>query len=262
MEADRISLDVLSNRTPADRNMTHTAFVEAYRRLFALTAAIVLAATGALAQESPVYEGPVPVPVDGRRIEVPVRITGETLGGGREIVLHAYADADDLKPALLALTQDLAKKIFNRCELRFSVADASMRTDTGRLILTIRARTEIWVCSSFLKTRLGREMALVQASVIPGVIDGRLHLEPSGLSISGISDILREVGGEAVMQLLFSEIVDRFNEDPRLNLLPKSLSDAGFAYSDVQAFGGDALRVSITGPNDLIGLWKRVLGAR
>ena len=93
--------------------------------------------------------------------------------------------------------------------------------------------------------------------------DGKLHFVADSVDIDGVSDLATSIGGDELLQDLYARAIKRLNKSERLTSLPEKLSKAGFVYEDVEVgtFRGEPsmVRVSIIGPNDLIGLAK-ILG--
>ncbi|WP_136659008.1 hypothetical protein [Nitratireductor sp. XY-223] len=233
--------------------------------MFTLVLAAWALCAQAFAQSATLYEGPLPVRIKDRLLTVPVAVSGEaSANNGEEVLLHAAAATRDLSPILREQLQVLADDNVSACELRITVLEADVGANGQTLILAATVGAEAWVCTSFLKTRLGSETARIIAEVTPEIRDGRLHLQPGTLRIDGIGDLIASIGGDRVLQSLFFQAVDRFNNDPELTALPGKLADAGFAYQAVavESAGVPRLRVTIIGPNDLANLARIIAGIR
>ncbi|MCY6381072.1 hypothetical protein [Hoeflea prorocentri] len=236
-------------------------------RLILFLFAIFAACGYAAADTAKLYDGPLPVKVKDRTVSVPVVLTGEAAGEEAEtIILHATARTQDLSPILKEQLQIMADENISACELRLSVPDANVSADGTLLILAATIDAEVWVCTNFLKTKLGGESARITAGVVPTVKDGRIFLEAGELQIEGIGDLITSIGGDRVLQKLYFEAVDRFNRDQSLTSLPSSLSDAGFVYSEARVDTASPtepkLNVSVSGPNDLAFLAQVIAGLR
>lgn len=234
-------------------------------RLVAFVFAVSLAFGQAAAEPAMLYEGPLPVKIKDRTVPVPVVLSGEAAGEESEtIILHATARTQDLSPILKEQLQLMADENISACELRISVAGANVSADNAHLILAATVEVEVWVCTNFLKTRLGGESANITAGVVPTVKDGRLFLEAGDLRIEGIGGLIASMGGDRILQKLYFEAVDRFNRDKNLTSLPAPLLAAGFAYSTAAVDTGSPieprLNVSVSGPNDLVFLAKVIAG--
>ncbi|MEX3008604.1 hypothetical protein [Hoeflea sp. TYP-13] len=233
-------------------------------RMAAFVLAIPLLCVQAFGQAEPLFQGPVPVRLNGELTKIPVTLYAETAGEQSEsIVLHAYAKTEDLAPILRQQLQFLAEDKISACELRIDVPETRVGVNGSLLVTTAIVSAEVWVCS-ILKTRLGGETAQIVAGAQPTVRNGRLHLEPGSLQIEGIGDLITSIGGDQVLQDLYIQAIDRFNRDRRLTSVPRKLANAGFTYqtAEVGTFNGEPsmLRVSIVGPNDLVSLAKILAG--
>lgn len=219
----------------------------------------------ALSESATLYEGPLPVKIKDKSVALPVVLSGQTAPDDDDkLLLNAAARTQDLAPVLKEQLQALADDNISACELRIKVPEADVGANDQLLILAATVNAEVWVCTSFLKTRLGSETARITAGVTPEIRDGRLYLEPGTLRIDGIGDLIASIGGDRVLQNLYFQAVDRFNEDPKLTALPEKLAGAGFAYQSVgvEASGVQRLNVTIAGPNDLVNLAKIIAGMR
>ncbi|MDA4844147.1 hypothetical protein [Hoeflea poritis] len=217
----------------------------------------------ALSDSATLYEGPLPVKIKDKSLELPVVLSGQTAAGDDDmLLLQVAARTQDLAPILKEQLQSLADDNISACELRIKVPEAAVGANGQLLVLAATVSAEAWVCTSFLKTRLGSETATITAGVTPEIRDGRLYLEPDTLTIDGIGDLIASIGGDRVMQNLYFQAVDRFNKDPKLTALPEKLSTAGFAYQSVgvEAASPQRLTVTIAGPNDLANLAKIIAG--
>ncbi len=181
-----------------------------------------------------------------------------------ELLLHAYSSTRDMRPILHEQLQIVAREKANACELRVAVPEANLDIREGLIVLTAIIQSEFWVCTSFLKTRLGSDTTRVSASAIPGVRDGRLFLEPGSLQVEGIGELIAAIGGEQVLRDLYQQAIDRFNNNADMTRLPDALVEAGFSYHSValapQGSDPATVRVSIVGPNDLINLIRIIAG--
>lgn len=236
-------------------------------RLVAFVFAVTLAFGHAAAEPAMLYEGPLPVKIKDRTVSIPVLLAAEAAGDESETILvHATTRARDLSPILKEQLQLLADENISACELRVSVPRADVSANDALLILAATVDVEVWVCTNFLKTRLGGESAKITAGVVPTVKDGRLFLEAGDLRIEGIGELIASIGGDRILQKLYFEAVDRFNRDKDLTSLPAPLLAAGFAYSTAAVDTGSAieprLNVSVSGPNDLVFLAKVIAGIR
>lgn len=232
-------------------------------RLAMIALAIPLLSAQALMNTKPVFDGLVPVKVNKQNLTVPVTLYAEPAGENAEnIVLHAYAKAADLAPIMHAQLQHLAKKKISACEFRVTVPDTEIDVGGPSLIVTTSINAEVWVCT-LLKKRIGDETARIVASAQPTVRDGKLHFVADSVDIDGVSDLATTIGGEELLQDLYARAIRRLNKSDRITALPDKLSEAGFTYQDIEVgtFHGkpSMVRVSIVGPNDLIGLAK-ILG--
>ncbi|MCP4318208.1 MAG: hypothetical protein GY789_19890 [Hyphomicrobiales bacterium] len=235
-------------------------------RLAVIVLAIPVLCVHVFAQAEPLYQGPVPVRLNGKVITIPVALYAETAGDNAEsILLHAYARTQDLAPIMRDQLQFLADEKISACELRINVPETNVGVAGSTLVITALVSAEVWVCT-ILKTRLGGEDARIVAGAQPTVRNGRLFLEPGSLQIDGIGDLVTSIGGDRVLQDLYYQAIERFNRDRRLTSLPRKLANAGFAYqaAEVGTFNGtpSMLRISIIGPNDLVNLVKILAGIR
>ncbi len=234
-------------------------------RLVPFVIALCVFCAEAGAETSTLYQGPLPVKIKDRLVTVPVTLSGETTGADADtLLLRAAAYTRDLSPILKEQLQILADDNISACELRITVPETDVGAVGTELILSALVNAEAWVCTSFLKTRLGSETARITASVTPQVRDGRLHLQPGTLSIDGIGDLIASIGGNQILQNLYFQAIERFNNDPELTSLPGKLADAGFSYQSakVEPAGTPTLTVAIAGPNDLVYLAKIIAGIR
>ena len=233
-------------------------------RLAIIVLAIPLLSAQAIIHTKPVYDGLVPVRVNKKNLTIPVTLYAEPAGENAEnIVLHAYAKAADLAPIMQAQLQQLAKKKISACEFRITVPDTEIDVGGPSLIITTSINAEVWVCT-LLKTRIGDETARIVASAQPTVRDGKLYFVADSVDIEGVSNLATSIGGDELLQDLYVGAIKRLNKSDRLTSLPKKLTEAGFAYQGVEVgtFHGEPsmVRVSIIGPNDLIGLAKILAG--
>ena len=225
---------------------------------------IPLLSAQALVHANPIYDGLVPVKVHKQQLTIPVRLYAEPAAEDADtLVLHAYAKAADLAPIMQAQLQRLASKKISVCEFRVTVPDTQIDVGGPSLIITTSINAEVWVCT-LLKKRIGDETARIVASAQPTVRDGKLHFVADSVDIDGVSDLATSVGGDALLQDLYARAIKRLNKSDRLISLPAKLSDAGFVYQAVEVgtFHGEPsmVRVSIIGPNDLVGLAKILAG--
>ena len=233
-------------------------------RLAMIVLAIPLLSAQALVLTEPIYDGPVPVKLNKKNLTIPVKLYAEPAGENDEnIVLHAYARAADLAPIMQTQLQRLATKKISACQLRVTVPDTAIDVGGPSLIVTTSINAEVWVCT-VLKKRLGDETARIVASAQPTVRDGRLHLVAESIEIDGVSELATSIGGDGFLQDLYARAIKRLNKSDKLTTLPEKLTDAGFVYQavDVGTFNGEPsmVRVSIVGPNDLVGLAKILTG--
>lgn len=233
-------------------------------RLAVVVLAITLLSAQALVHTKPVYDGHVPIKLNKKNLTIPVTLYAEPAGEDAEnIVLHAYAKAADLAPVMQAQLQQLAKRKISACEFRITVPDTEIDVGGPFLIITTSINAEVWVCT-LLKKRIGDETARIIASAQPTVRDGRLHFVADTVDINGVSELATSIGGDELLQDLYARAINRLNKSDRLTSLPDKLADAGFVYQavDVGTFNGEPsmVRVSIIGPNDLIGLARILAG--
>ena len=228
---------------------------------------LVLSNASAPAQDSLIFEGPIPLRLGEQQASLPVEVymsPGPSKRG--EVRLHGHTRVSDLKPVILGQLRQLIANKLDACELRLSVADANPRLQDEHIILAADLEAEIWICTNLLKTRVGRDSFTVELSVLPKVRDGRIQLEAGTVAVSGMDETVAALGGDLLLRPLFSEAVERFNRDERMTRLPDPIHDAGFRYDDITAggqdIGADTLRVSIIGPNDLAGLIASLSGLR
>lgn len=238
----------------------------ALRFIFLFTGWLVMSSI-AFGQSTLVYEGPVPIKLKSGTAVLPVTIVAEPGDAGEaELLLHAYSSTHDMRPILHDQMQKVAREKANACELRVAVPQADLNIRDGLIVLAAIIQSEFWICTSFIKTRLGSDSTRITASAIPGVRNGRLFLEPGSLQVEGIGDLIGAIGGEQVLRNLYQEAIDRFNNSPDMTRLPDALIEAGFAYHSVALAppGSDpaSVRVSIVGPNDLINLIRIIAGIR
>ena len=237
-----------------------------FLRLAVIVMAVPILCLQALAQSEPLYQGPVPVRMNGKVVTIPITLYAETAGENAEsILLHAYTQSANLAPVMREQLQFLAEEKINACEFRVSVPDANVAVIGSTLVTTALVNAEVWVCT-ILKTRLGGESARFVAGARPSVRDGRLHLEPVSFQVEGIGELVKSIGGDGVLQDLYVQAIARFNRDRRLTSVPRKLANAGFVYqaAEVGTFNGvpSTLRISIIGPNDLVALAKILAGIR
>ena len=233
-------------------------------RLAMVVLALPLLSAQALVLSKPVFDGPVPVRLNEKTMTIPVTLYAETAGEDAEnIVLHAYAKAADLAPIMREQLQALADKKISACEFRITVPETEIGVGGTSLIVTTSIRAEVWVCA-VLKSRVGDETVRIVASAQPTVKDGQLHFIADTVDIDGVSDLATTVGGDQLLQDLYVRAIKRLNKSRRLTSLPEKLTDAGFTYQAVEVgtFNGEPsmVRVSIIGPNDLVGLAKILAG--
>jgi hypothetical protein len=233
-------------------------------RLAMVVLALPLLSAQALVHSTPVFDGPVPVKLNKKIITIPVRLYAELAGDDSEnIVLHAYARAADLAPIMREQLQVMADKKISACEFRIKVPETEIGVGGPSLIVTTSIRAEVWVCA-VLKSRIGDETARIIASAQPTVRDGQLHFIADRVDVDGVSELATTVGGDQLLQDLYARAIERLNRSHRLTSLPEKLTDAGFAYQAVEVgtFNGEPsmVRVSIIGPNDLVGLARILAG--
>ncbi|MCR9139387.1 MAG: hypothetical protein NXI27_25530 [Alphaproteobacteria bacterium] len=235
---------------------------------FALFVILSLVLFGpASAQDTLIYQGPVPVKLQGATANLPIALFASPAPEhSDQIQLHAHADVTDLKPILLNQLQKLAKERLNVCELRLSVLDAVPRLSPPQIVLNATLQAEIWLCTSLLKTTVGSDSFVLDIGVVPDVRAGRLHLTPGSVNVAGMDDIVRSIGGEVLLEQLFEEAIARFNRNPKLTSLPEPLVSAGYSYHDVATgnaqIGPNTLRISIIGPNDVVSLLATLANLR
>ena len=233
-------------------------------RLAMVVLAITLLSAQALVHTKPVFDGLVPVKLNKKNLTLPVTLYAELAGEDDEnIVLHAYAKAADLAPIMQAQLQQLAKKKISACEFRVTVPDTEIDVGGPSLIMTTSINAEVWFCT-LMKKRIGDETARIVASAQPTVRDGKLYFVADSVDINGVSELATSIGGDELLQDLYTRAIKRLNKSEKLTSLPDKLADAGFVYQavDVGTFHGEPkmVRVSIIGPNDLIGLAKILSG--
>ncbi len=224
-----------------------------------LLATAVAVALPAASQETLIYSGPVPVTVQGQKAVLPVEVFASAARhDGDLLTLHAQTNVNDLRSVLLHQLRRLAKERATSCELRLSIHDASIRLAQNRIYIASGMNAEVWLCTNLLETAIGTSSFTAEIGVAPSVRSGRLHLSAVSLSVDGMNETLRSIGGEILLQNLLVEAIERFNRDPKLTMLPQPLIDAGFAYHDISVggagLGASTLRVSIVGPNDPVAL--------
>ncbi len=221
----------------------------------------------AIAEDTLIYQGPVPVKLRGEAATVPVALfASPATGQSDQIQLHAHTNVGDLRPILLSQLRRLADERVNACELRLSVLDAVPHLGEGQIYLAATLQAEIWLCTNLLKTVLGSDSFTLTLGVVPEVRAGRLYLTPGTVSTSGMDETVRTIGGELLLQRLFTEAIARFNTDPKLTSLPAELEAAGYRYHAVttgnRQIGANTLRISIIGPNDLVTLLAALANLR
>ena len=199
----------------------------------------------------------MPVNLQGHRATLSVAVFASAASNdGNLLMLRAQTDVNNLKPILLYQLQRLARERATSCELQLSVHDASIRLAPERIYVAAAMNAEVWLCTNMLETAIGNNNFNVEIGVVPNVRSGRLHLSAASLSVDGMNETLRSIGGETLLQNLLVHAVDRFNRDPKSTTLLPPLIAAGFAYLDITAGGGalgaTTLQVSIVGPNDMI----------
>lgn len=213
----------------------------------------------ATAQDTLIYQGPVPVKFQGETANLPVALFASPVADqADQIQLHAHTDVNDLRPVLLRQLRKLADERLNACELRLAVLDAVPRLSARQIVLKASLQAEIWLCTDLLKTVIGSDSFTLDIGVVPEVRAGRLHLTPGSVTVDGMDETIRSIGGEMLLQRLMVDAVSRFNSNPKLTSLPEPLGTAGYSYHAVTTgnaqIGPSTLRVSIIGPNDLVAL--------
>lgn len=221
----------------------------------------------AAAQDTLIYEGPVPINIQGGTAKLPIALFASPVTDQSDhIKLHAHANVTNLRPVLLSQLRKLADEKVNACELRLSVLDAATRMAEAQIFLKAALQAEIWLCTTLLKTEIGSDSFTVEIGAVPEVRAGRLHLTPGSMTVSGMDETVRSLGGELLLQRLFSEAIARFNNNPKLTSLPEKLRDAGFSYHGVTTgnaqIGHNTLRISVIGPNDLVSLLSTLANLR
>ena len=238
-----------------------------FRVVVLLLLAGILSAAPATAQEALVYQGPVPVRVEGQTVTLPVAVFASVEGAqSDQLLLHVDVNVNDLQPVLLQQLRQAASNQASSCELRLAVQDASIRLNGNQIILNSTIQADIWLCSSVLETAVGGDTFTIDIGAVPEVSGGRLQLAPGTVDIREMNETLRSMGGAALLQNLYADALRRFNSDPRLTSLPGPLAQAGYRYVDVVPGGGSAganvVRVSVTGPNDLVALVRTLANMR
>lgn len=213
----------------------------------------------AIAQDTLIYQGPVPVKFQGETANLPVALFASPVADqADQIQLHAHTNVNDLRPILLNQLRKLADERLSACELRLAVHDAVPRLSDRQIVLKAALQAEIWLCTDLLKTVIGSDTFTLDIGVVPEVRAGRLHLTPGSVTVDGMDETVRSIGGEVLLQRLMVEAISRFNRNPKLTSLPEALGAAGYSYHAVTTgdaqIGPSTLRVSIIGPNDLVSL--------
>jgi hypothetical protein len=221
----------------------------------------------ALGQDALIYQGPVPVKLKGETISLPVSLFASSRPEqSDQLQLHAHTNVNELRPVLRRQLSRLADEKANTCELRLSVLDASSRLGENQIFVSATLQAEIWLCTTILQTVIGKDTFTIEIGAIPEVRSGRLHLDPGSLTVSDMDETLRAIGGELLLQQIYVEAINRFNNNPKLTGLPPKLAAAGYSYRNVvtgsDVIGPSTLRVSIVGPNDLIALAKTIADMR
>ena len=228
--------------------------------LFVLT---FLVFNPAAAEPTRLFYANITVKVTDLETKVPVTLFAQTQDQSSDVLqLTAIALLEDLLPIIATAIEKEINKRHRGCRERWSAWDGEVQIVDGMVSAKVTVRVEKWTCENVLgkdvKARLARETATVRLLLQPSVVDGRLQAQLSGFSIDDLSTLLRQLGLEQFLRSWVVAELDRFNQDPAQNTLPDWLSSLGFQYEKVvleTASGAPVARVSIVGPNNLVGLF-------
>ncbi|MCP4185154.1 MAG: hypothetical protein GY761_17895 [Hyphomicrobiales bacterium] len=94
-----------------------------------------------------------------------------------QIVVRASTSLAEIQDKTVSILQNLVKRK-SRCETRLSFPQLGKPVHVnGSLRISGSIRAEIWLCTSFLKTRLGRETANFEVDIRPNFTDDSVGFE-------------------------------------------------------------------------------------
>ncbi|CAN5278770.1 hypothetical protein BH10PSE7_BH10PSE7_23710 [soil metagenome] len=154
-----------------------------------------------------------------------VRLTQDA-GGKTILELQATADLADFQAKVPAILSQFAEDK-SSCEKRWSFPRLDpVRADGGFLTLSGDIRIVAWLCTSLLKTKLGRETASFTLRVSAKVENNSAKLVPQLTSFDLGQSLLKDAGAEDIVRDLVASAVSSLGSGDQLTFgFPPKVQD-------------------------------------